>query len=1367
VSVAGSAKLEFDLSRLTVEDVGMILDERDLGLAVTERREVKDGKITAGVFLPLPQRLAKDFPDKSHEDDSVPHITLLYVGDITPEQQRKLVRSVKSVLAYVRPFTMNLNTYDEFANKHGQTIPNMTGTSDHPHGLGALHVALWRAIENAGVPVAHTYGEYDPGKPDAGSFKVHATLNYLEPGEAYKGPKPTGSWKVNEVEVWGHEKDKAPLGVRLSEDKAEALRDALESTASTKVDGRRHRAMKDEHGNTWFIKRIGAYRELRHLDSKPYLKASPKDTVALAAMSDGDEELFIVRRHKKTGTDKWRLFLETREIHELRDSCLDCVRKHLAQALVLMQEVPQGYPAYRWVAIGHMGEAADECVKEYPKLADEIRKHRLKYMADPYYSVPILKLIEKAGSYLSENSLPGGKGDKLKPSDVDQKELAKGIEIEMEHTRDRAKALEIALDHLAEDPNYYTKLAKVHRESFDLDETVQFFEGRRRRKEKLSPEELETKQNWEADQDYLKWVNGYSDPRNEHAELDENVPSDRTDEAIADLADDSLAEEAYPGGAVSGDRALFEKYKTKLKDWPRGFMENNIERKEKGFSCSPKQAKWYAIFLKELEGYATSDPGYKPPQKKKKKKYTPSAYQAAIFDWVKEAAKKPEAALVVDAKAGAGKSSTMEDALDFIPSNQKVAFLAFNTDIAAALAERVEDKKNVEAATINAFGRASVVKGMSKGGVPPELDKQKNRKICDAIVGALTKDKKVAYAYEGTYSYDMAEAITKRKMMAEVDDEGNMTFPDWDAVLKKFSIDLPTSKKQTKKQITKKQLLDGLEQAFQQSVDDTDTMEFADQILWPVMHDLPVISRASGKKANLDWVMVDEVQDLAPLERAFVKRLAPRNVLVGDPNQSIYAFKGSDPDSMEKLGGALKADEKPLSICYRCPKAVIKEAQRLVPGIEAAPNAAEGEVSTIKHEEFFDKLKPGDFVMCRTNAPNVQAALSLLAMGKKAVVVGRDIGKSLSKLISQIGGKYHANMPIAEFTQKLSAWYDKERKRILAEKKEHLIQGLDDKRDCIDALMEKPGVKVAGDLVSVIKDLFVNDPSPAINFSSVHKAKGLEADHCYIQRPDLMPHPMSTKTEDPIAMQQEENLEYVAITRAKKTLTWVLPPPKEGEEDAPPPTPFKKETPAPEPPAPAPEPEKPKKVAKKKTKKKAKKKVAKKAPAKKKTKADLEKEKADIAKLLDLIPDTSTVADWGSLESESRPGNSLFERVAYDWEGPTNSTLLERVGEQVVGTPEYITVETLRRWADKLRREREDAGLPVGRNRFGEGTDLPHSYGTPAGAGSWRSGVGTAPLPRLGASSEADNIEQNIEQERKSPSSRKMKRRPLKMTRQR
>jgi hypothetical protein len=52
-----------------------------------------------------------------------------------------------------------------------------------------------------------------------------------------------------------------------------------------------------------------------------------------------------------------------------------------------------------------------------------------------------------------------------RPWEFDEKELEKGIEVEMEHTNDRDIAMFIAMDHLDEFPDYYTRLAKMEREA--------------------------------------------------------------------------------------------------------------------------------------------------------------------------------------------------------------------------------------------------------------------------------------------------------------------------------------------------------------------------------------------------------------------------------------------------------------------------------------------------------------------------------------------------------------------------------------------------------------------------------------------------------------------------------------------------------------------------------------------------------------------------------------------------------------------------------------------------------------------------------------------------------------------------------------
>lgn len=50
-----------------------------------------------------------------------------------------------------------------------------------------------------------------------------------------------------------------------------------------------------------------------------------------------------------------------------------------------------------------------------------------------------------------------------KEKEVDPKELAKGIKVEMEHTDDPKEAKRIALQHLAEIKDYYSRLEKVEK----------------------------------------------------------------------------------------------------------------------------------------------------------------------------------------------------------------------------------------------------------------------------------------------------------------------------------------------------------------------------------------------------------------------------------------------------------------------------------------------------------------------------------------------------------------------------------------------------------------------------------------------------------------------------------------------------------------------------------------------------------------------------------------------------------------------------------------------------------------------------------------------------------------------------------------
>ena len=99
------------------------------------------------------------------------------------------------------------------------------------------------------------------------------------------------------------------------------------------------------------------------------------------------------------------------------------------------------------------------------------------------------------GGFVKEEEIEGGKGkdkslmdlakkhtkdrmtQKQSPERIEkmyghlERQLKKGIKVEMEHTDNKKIAKEIVMDHLTEDPNYYNKLAKIHREGEKVEAT--------------------------------------------------------------------------------------------------------------------------------------------------------------------------------------------------------------------------------------------------------------------------------------------------------------------------------------------------------------------------------------------------------------------------------------------------------------------------------------------------------------------------------------------------------------------------------------------------------------------------------------------------------------------------------------------------------------------------------------------------------------------------------------------------------------------------------------------------------------------------------------------------------------------------------
>jgi len=246
-----------------------------------------------------------------------------------------------------------------------------------------------------------------------------------------------------------------------------------------------------------------------------------------------------------------------------------------------------------------------------------------------------------------------------------------------------------------------------------------------------------------------------------------------------------------------------------------------------------------------------------------------------------------------------------------------------------------------------------------------------------------------------------------------------------------------------------------------------------------------------------------------------------RIVAVGDPKQGIYRFRGADDRAFENVVAKLDAKVLPLSVCYRCCKSVVRVAQEIVPEIEAAPDAIEGEVRSVEYKQMKKDVQPGDFVLSRTNAPLVSLCLALLAEGRSAMIQGRDVGQQLASLV-----KKQKAASVEVLRDSIEEWGKKECARLAAKKRD--VQPVEDKVACILAISE--GAASVQDVLDRIAALFADTGTEArIVLSSTHKAKGLERDRVWLLEDTYRRRPGV----------EEANIFYVAVTRARKTLVFV------------------------------------------------------------------------------------------------------------------------------------------------------------------------------------------------------------------------------------
>ena len=274
------------------------------------------------------------------------------------------------------------------------------------------------------------------------------------------------------------------------------------------------------------------------------------------------------------------------------------------------------------------------------------------------------------------------------------------------------------------------------------------------------------------------------------------------------------------------------------------------------------------------------------------------------------------------------------------------------------------------------------------------------------------------------------------------------------------------------------------------------------------------------------YVDIKKVKVLKGKKKVFSLEVEKDHNYVADgilTHNCIYSFQGSNLNSFNAIKSIPNTVSLPLSVTYRCAENIVNEALTVFEdGIEAAAGAAKG---IVYYGDYMD-AKPGDFILCRNNFPLFTAFTYLLQANKKAHIIGKDFEEGLCKLVEQINY-------ISDLDEIRDEKLEKLRERGVTRPEFHpaYVQYME-LYNIIKFLY-----RIFGSLDKVLRTIrnAFNSNNGGIKLSTIHKAKGLEADRVFFLDPELIPSPYAL-TE--LEQYNERCLEFVAITRAKKELVY-------------------------------------------------------------------------------------------------------------------------------------------------------------------------------------------------------------------------------------
>lgn len=471
-----------------------------------------------------------------------------------------------------------------------------------------------------------------------------------------------------------------------------------------------------------------------------------------------------------------------------------------------------------------------------------------------------------------------------------------------------------------------------------------------------------------------------------------------------------------------------------------------------------------------------------------------SLEQEAIFSWFNSG----EGHLVIQARAGTGKTTTIKEAFNHAPET-RMLYAVFNKRNQKEADAKIRDPR-VEVKTLHSLGFSYIKANWS--GVKPDDQVEIDRVA--AVLGNKPKESLAKVLKLVGFAKNTLIAPTQYEV-EKICEEQDIDFSqeNFDGVAAAILVLAKSMEK-----------------------DEQGRISFNDMVWLPV--------RMNWVTPRFGLVVVDEAQDMNLPQLTMARQASKGRVaVVGDDRQAIYGFRGAVSDGMAMMKRTLDAATLGLTTTYRCPKSVVTLAQAIVGDYNAAPSAPEGVVKRVSATVAVLGVEVGDSILSRLNAPLMPIALQVLRQNKPARIEGRDIGKQLIGMVKSMRAS-----SVVEFIGKVTVWETKTCVRLAQGKNaEAKIEQTHDIAETLRSLAED--LDEVSEIEERINKLFQDtdgDSAKVVTLSSVHKAKGLEWPRVFVLSETFNRQRKGKAAPSLSAQKEEANIYYVAITRSMREL---------------------------------------------------------------------------------------------------------------------------------------------------------------------------------------------------------------------------------------